>query len=268
MRKVFSVLMLSILAMAGCMTLEGEPVKFNILSTQQEIQLGKQLSAEVEKQEKVSKDAALQAYVSQIGARLGSVATRQDVQYSFTVIDNPDTVNAFALPGGHMYLYTGLLKICENEAELAGVMAHEIAHVAAHHHGEAMTKQFGFELLTQLVLGEQPSALAKIATGVFGQGMMSYYSRDNEREADALGMEFLYRAGYRPDGMVSFMQKLIAEEQRSGGGHPLPIFASHPPTQERLARLQNQLQRYPQAELQQISLNQDRYRENVLKRLK
>ena len=111
MRKVFSVLMLSILVMAGCMTLEGEPIQFNILSTQQEVELGAQLSAEVEKQEKISKDAALQAYVSEIGARLGSVATRQDVQYRFTVIDNPDTVNAFALPGGHMYLYTGLLKI-------------------------------------------------------------------------------------------------------------------------------------------------------------
>jgi len=268
MRKVSVMLMLCVLATAGCMTLEGQPIQINILSTQQEVELGNQLSTEIEKQETISKDAALQAYVSEIGARLGAVATRQDVQYNFTVIDNPDTVNAFALPGGHMYLYTGLLKVCENEAELASVMAHEIAHVAAHHHGEAMTKQYGYELLTQLLLGEQPSTLAKIATGVFGQGMMSYYSRDNEREADALGMEFLYRAGYRPDGMVSFMQKLIAEEQRAGGGHPLPIFSSHPPTQERLARLQGLLQKYPEAERQQISLNEARYREKVLKRIK
>lgn len=268
MRKTLLMLVPCAFLAAGCMTLEGEPFNINILSTQQEIELGNELSTEIEKQEKVSTDAELQAYVSEIGARIARVAARQDVTYNFTVIDNPGTVNAFALPGGHMYVYTGLMKICENEAELASVMAHEVAHVAAHHHGEALTKQYGYSLVTQLLLGEDPSTLAKIASGVFGQGVLSYYSRENEREADALGMEFLYRAGYQPAAMVSFMEKLMAEEQRAGGGNPLPIFASHPPTQERHMRLQTLLQRYPLAEQQDSPLYVERYNQKALARLK
>lgn len=268
MRKVSAMLLLCAAVMAGCMTLDGEPFQLNILSTPQEIELGEQLATEIEKQEKVSTDAELQAYVRGIGERLGRVATRQDVAYQFTVIDSPDTVNAFALPGGHMYVYTGLMKLCENEAELAGVMAHEIGHVAAHHHGEAMTKQYGYSLVAQVLLGEEPNTLAKMASDIAGALGMSYYSRGNEREADALAMEFLFRAGYKPDAMISFMEKLIAEEQKAGGGHPLPIFSSHPPTQERLVRLQNLAQNYPMTARQESPLYEERYQETVLKRLK
>lgn len=268
MRKVIPILVPYTFFVAGCMTLEGQPYTLNILSTPQEIELGEQLAAEIEKQETISGDAVLQAYITGIGERLERVATRQDVPYSFTVIDKPDTVNAFALPGGPMYLYTGLLKMCENEAELASVMAHEMAHVAAHHHGEAMTKQYGMELLSQLLLGKNPGAWASIASD-FGKGlMMNYYSRANEREADALGMEFLFRAGYQPEAMVSFMRKLIAEEQRAGGGPPLPIFSSHPPTQERLMYLQNLIQQYPLDVRQKAPIYEERYQENVLSRLK
>ena len=268
MRRILPLLILSGCLGAGCMTLEGEPFNINILSTPQEIELGQQLSTEIEKQEKVSQDAELQAYVREIGERLERVATRQDVPYIFTVIDAPDTINAFALPGGHMYIYTGLLKMCENEAELASVMGHEMAHVAAHHHGEAMTKQYGYSLLMQVLLGEEPAATAKMASDLVGAGVLSYYSRENEREADALGMEFLFRAGYRPDAMVTFMQKLMAEEQSKGGGHPFPLLSSHPATQERLMRLQNLLQRYPLAMRQENPVYEERYEEVVLSRLK
>ncbi|MFO7976292.1 MAG: M48 family metallopeptidase [Candidatus Hydrogenedentota bacterium] len=268
MRKVIPILLVYVFFAAGCMTLEGQPYAINILSTPQEIQLGEKLATEVEKQEETLDDAELQAYVTAIGERLERVATRQDVPYRFTVIDNPDTVNAFALPGGPMYLYTGLLKMCENEAELASVMAHEMAHVAAHHHGEALTKQYGYSLLMQALLGEDPGTLAKMASDLLGAGVLSYYSRTNEREADALGMEFLFRAGYRPEAMVSFMQKLMAEEQRAGGGHPLPIFSSHPPTQERFLRLQNLLQKYPPAARQESPVYEERYQEKALSRLK
>jgi len=268
MRKIIPIVLLSAFFAAGCMTLEGQPYALNILSTPQEIELGEQLATEIEKQEKISDDAVLQEYIVGIGERLERVATRQDVPYRFTVIDKPDTVNAFALPGGPMYLYTGLLKMCENEAELASVMAHEMAHVAAHHHGEAMTKQYGIELFSQLLLGENAGAWRRIASD-FGKGLlMNYYSRANEREADALGMEFLFRAGYRPEAMVSFMQKLIAEEQRTGGAHPLPIFSSHPPTQERFVRLQNLVQQYPLAARQEAPLYEEQYQEIVLSRLR
>jgi len=267
MRTALPLVLVLLCFLTGCLTLDGEPLRLNILSTPQEIQLGEQLAEQIEQKEKISTDAELQAYVTAIGERLSRVSTRQDVPYRFTVIDNPDTVNAFALPGGHMYFYTGLMKLCENEAELAAVMAHEMAHVAAHHHGEAMTRQVGYGFLMQAVFGEDPSTLVTLASNLLGTGIMSYYSRDNEREADALAMEFLFRSGYNPDAMISFMHKLMEEERRAGGGRPMPIFASHPPTQERLERLQNLAQRYPVSARTEGPVYEERYREIVLSRL-
>lgn len=256
-------------ALAGCETLDG-PGFFsglNLLSTQEEIALGKQLAGEVEKQEKVLDDAAMQAYVRGIGDRLARVSTRTDVTYHFTVIDSPDTINAFALPGGHMYFYTGLLKLCENEAELAAVMAHEMGHVAARHHGESLTRLYGMEWLAGIILGDNPRAAAEVVAGFLGTGIAMHYSRAAEREADSLGAEFLFRAGYPPDAMVTFMEKLMAQEAQRGGGRPLPIFSSHPPTQERHMLLQNLMQRYPLEMRRNSPVYAERYREQVLSKL-
>lgn len=253
-------------AMAGgCATMGGEPL--NVLSTQQEIALGQQLSREVERQEKVYPDAVLQGYVREIGERLARVSPRQDVAYTFKVIDAPNTVNAFALPGGNMYIYTGLMALCSNEAELAGVMAHEMAHVACHHHGEAMTRQYGLELLTSIALGGNANATVQLAAGLVGQGVQSRFSRAQENEADATGMEMLFRAGYAPDAMVSFMAKLQGEERKKGGANWLPIFASHPPTNERVNTLLTELQRYPNDQRARSPFYEQRYQQNVRARL-
>lgn len=229
--------------------------------------MGAQLAEQVKQQEKVLQDAQIQQYIDEIGARLIAAAPRQDVTYQFEVIDAPDTVNAFALPGGYLYVYTGLLKLCENEAELASVMAHEIAHVAAHHHGESFTRQYGVQILSDLVLGDNPHTAARVAADLLGTGVMMRYSRDNEREADMLGMNMLVRAGYNPDGMVTFMRKLVAADQQSGG-RGLAIFASHPPSQERLQSLQYMANQYPLEMRQQANLNAQRYQQIVLSRLK
>ncbi len=254
--------------LSGCATMEGgQPI--NLLSTQQEVQLGAQMAAQVEQQSKPYPDAAVQAYVRDIGARLAAAAPRQDVQYQFSVIDDPDTINAFALPGGYMYVYTGLMKFCDNEAELASVMAHEIAHVAAHHHGEMMTRQYGYNTIASLLLGNQPGAMAQMVAQILGQGYAMRFSRANEAEADALGMDILFRAGYQPVAMLTFMNKMVQLEQQSGGRGPgLAIFASHPPSTERLARLDAQLNRYPEEMRAQRSVQADRYRQIVLSRLR
>lgn len=248
----------------GCATTTGQDL--NMLSTQEETELGARFAAEVEAQEKVSEDAELQAYVRQVGDRLARVAPRQDVTYQFTVIDNAETLNAFALPGGHIYVYTGLLKICEHEAELAAVMAHEIAHVAAYHHGESLTRQMGYQTLASLVLGEKPDEMATLVANMLGQGIASSYSREQERQADGLGMEMLWRAGYRPEAMVGFMHKLMKADQDRGGVF-LPIFASHPPTSERFQQLQAMLERYPAEQRRALPLYTERYRQEALSRL-
>ncbi len=254
----------------GCATLEQEGLltRLNLLSTSEEVQLGERFAAEVEKQETVHPDEALQAYVREVGARLARVAPRQDVRYSFTVIDAPDTVNAFALPGGHTYYYTGLMKLCENEAELAAVMAHEIGHVAARHHGEMMTRQLGMELVSDIILGERPGTAATVVSQLFSTGIAARFSRAQEREADQLGMDMLYRAGYRPEAMITFMQKLLEYDRQRGGGRALPIFATHPAPEERVQLLQSLLQRYPPETRQQQELGAERYQSQVLQKLR
>lgn len=243
----------------GCMTYEGgygyggtTPAPrtgpgFNLLSTQEEVAMGQQLAAEIEQQERVLIDPQLQSYINEIGQRLLQGVERTDLTYQFKLIDAPDTVNAFALPGGFMYIYTGLLKFCDDEGQLTSVMAHEIAHVAAFHHGESLTRQYGAQLLMSIVLGKQPSQTAQIAASLIGNSGMMYFSRQQEYEADAKGIQYLVRAGYPPATMAQFMAKLAMEEGGSGAaGRPLlKLFSTHPPTQERLARINAMAQQYP-----------------------
>jgi len=261
-----------ILALALCATAAGcavfQNIQLNLLSTEQEIKLGQQVATEVEKKEKLLDNAEIQAYVRDIGQRLAAVSPRRDVQYTFKVIDAPDKVNAFALPGGFMYVYTGLMRILENEAELAGVMAHEIGHIAGRHHGESMTRQFGYNFLMSIILGEDANALAELGSQLLGAAGAMYYSRDNEREADQLGVSFLYGAGYKPEAMLTLMGKLSAEDGKRGGGFSLPIFASHPPTEERAQRLQALVEQYPQNVRDSRPLYTERYRQKVLDVLK
>ncbi len=270
--KRISLFLLAVVGVSGCATLEeytgistggggGLISNLNLISTEKEVQLGQQFSSEVEKEEPLLDNPAMQQYVSEVGMRLAQKAPRQDVPYGFTVIDAPDTVNAFALPGGYMYIYTGLMKICENEAELAAVMAHEIAHVSAKHHGEMMTRQTGMEVISAIALGENPGAAASLAKQLFTKGISARYSRSQEREADSLGMDILYKAGYPPEAMVSFMNKLLEVDQKSGGGRALPLFATHPSPEERVDLLQTLMQQYP-AEVR--SYEEDRYFEQVL----
>jgi len=254
------------LALTGCATLRS--MELNLVSTAEEVKIGQQLSVEIEKQEKVLDDRAVQVYVREIGGRLARLAPRQDVQYTVTVIDAPDKVNAFALPGGYMYVYTGLMRICDNEAELAAVMAHETGHVSCHHHGESMTRQFGYNIIMSIVLGENPHALAQLGSQLMGTAGAMFYSRENEREADRVGIELLVEAGYNPRAMLSFMGKLLEEDRKRGGGRGLPIFASHPPTEERIARLETLAERYPQEVRDSNTFFAERYRRQVLERLR
>jgi predicted Zn-dependent protease len=246
----------------GCAAFQNIPL--NLLSTEQEIALGEQVSAEVEKGEKLLDNVQIQAYVSEIGQRLAAVSPRRDVQYTFKVIDAPDKVNAFALPGGFMYVYTGLMRTLENEAELAGVMAHEIGHVAGRHHGESMTRQFGYNFIMSIILGEDANALAQLGSELLGAAGAMYYSRDNEREADQLGMSFLFEAGYKPEAMLTLMGKLSAEDGERGGGRSLAIFASHPPTEERAQRLRALVEQYPKEVRDGRPLYTERYRQKIL----
>lgn len=269
MRRVIHDMLYAAAAVAllsGCITLDGTR-SLNLLSTQEEVAIGREISNEIEAKEKVLDDPALQQYLNEIGQRLVAGVERRDVEYRFKVIDAPETINAFALPGGFMYVYTGLMKFCDNEAELASVMAHEIAHVSAHHHGEALTRAYGIQLLSSIILGSNQAQAARIA-GEFIAGMgMLYFSRQNEYEADAKGMEYLARTGYQPGAMVSFMQKLAQAEQGGGGARRITLFATHPPISERIARLAVLEQQYPADLRLSGPVYADRFHERAISRI-
>lgn len=261
----FFVLVTVGLGVGGCASLGGGGL--NLLSTADEIRLGRQVADRVEEEQTVLDNEAVQAYVRQIGERLAKEAGRNDIEYSFKVIDAPETINAFALPGGFMYVYTGLMLRCENEAELAGVMAHEIGHVAGRHHGEAMTQQFGFELITRILLGgDSGSAVEAVVGMVTTMGGLAF-SRENEREADRLGMAYLVGAGYGPSAMGTFMERVLLPLSGSGG-RVAAIMSTHPATVNRVALLRAMEETYPPEVRRDNKLHRERYEARALSALR
>ncbi len=203
------------------------------LSSSEEKQMGQQMSAEVKKTEKVLADSTVQSYVSSVANTVLSKvpAAKRKFTYQFTVLDSPE-VNAFALPGGYIFVYAGLLKAASSEAELASVLSHEIAHVTEGHISQALAAQVGIELLQSLALGKEPGMLKQLASNVASQGYMAAYSRGSESNADETGLGYLVAAGYDPRAMPAFFEKL----KRLAGGSPGLLdsfFASHPDSGER-----------------------------------
>lgn len=237
---------------------------FSLITTQQEIELGRQLAAEVEYQHHVDTDPQLQAYVNGIGQWLVANVTRHDIPYSFVVIDNPDSINSFSLPGGRTYVYTGLMKLASNEAELAAVMAHEIAHLVLRHHAATIARQYGFEMLTGIILGQNTDEKARLVADLVGAGVQARFSKDQERAADELGIQILASPGYNPEAMLSIFQKIRAAGQTTTN---IPIFSSHPTTQERLQRFQVLLQTFPPNIRSNSPIYMERYQEQVLNKL-
>ena len=209
-----------------------------------EIELGEKMAAQIEAQGKIHPDRLLQAYIREIAAPMlrHSLADRPGITYALTVLDDPDQVNAFALPGGFLYVYTGLLLLAENEAEVAGVLAHEIGHVVGRHSANQLATQYGLALLSNLALGEDPDEIARLTSQWVGAGAQAHFSRDDEREADGYGVKYLIGAAYAPNGLLSFFQKMKQMEkgQKSKLGK---LLATHPPTEERIQRIEKMIRR-------------------------
>jgi predicted Zn-dependent protease len=218
----------------SCKTL-GRPVADAIVPVSQERDLGKEMSAEVEKELTLLKNPAINDWIDTLGDRVVRKAANdipKGIQFTFKVVDDPDTVNAFALPGGYIYVYTGLLKKAENEAEIVAVLGHEVAHVTQRHIAQRLTTMYGVSTLASLALGENPSQLAQIAAGIAANGFLLKYSRDHEREADSVGIRYTAAVGYTPNGYVTFFNKLAEEPQ------PPVFLSSHPNPRERVKNAQ------------------------------
>jgi len=222
--------------------------QFNLLTTEDEVAIGRQAAREVEGSLPIYEDEMVQAYVDSLGQELARHSKRPELRYSFKVVDTDD-VNAFALPGGWLYVNRGLITTAENESELAGVIGHEIGHVVGRHGARQISKQYGLAVLVELVAGGSgdPSLAQDIAGqfAAFGAGLtLLKYGRLAEQEADAYAVEETYGAGIDPEGTATFFEKLMALHEREPKGVDV-WFSTHPPTQERVVFVRDAIQKLP-----------------------
>jgi beta-barrel assembly-enhancing protease len=211
-------------------------------SLDREMALGKQLSQEVEASARLVTDPVIDEYVNRIGQNL---VRHSDARVPFTikVLDNQE-VNAFALPGGFFYVDSGLILAADNEAELAGVMAHEIAHVAARHATKNMTRAQIWNIAAVPLIfigGPVAYAISEVAGLAVPLGFLKF-SRDAEREADLLGLEYDYATGYDPQAFVQFFEKLNVEKKKQN--MIAKAFATHPMNVERIEAAQDEIRKY------------------------
>jgi predicted Zn-dependent protease len=232
----------ALLAGSGCATnpVTGER-EFTLTTAADEAQQGRAAAAQVEAEMGLVEDAALTGYVAQIGARLAALSPRKDTRYSFHVV-NMQEPNAFALPGGYVYVSRGLLALTRHEDELANVVGHEIGHVAARHSAQRQTRAAGVGILSALgtvaaaVLGgADAAAMASQLGQIAGAGLIASYSRDQEREADRVGQQLAASAGWDPAAMASFLASLERETRLRGQSRRPSFLDSHPATPERAA---------------------------------
>jgi beta-barrel assembly-enhancing protease len=217
---------------------------FNLFSASQDVEIGTASAAEAEKQFPLVNDRDVVAYVNEIGQRLAAKAGGPDFSYQFRVINTSD-VNAFALPGGFVYINRGILEVAHNEGEVAGVMAHEIAHVALRHGTHQASKaygaQAGLSILGGLLGGRVGDSTAGIINAIGGVGMnllFLKFSRDLETQADVRGAQILAASGYTPADMVSFFKTL----EKVDTSRKTNWLSNHPAPPDRIARIENEAQ--------------------------
>ena len=275
-QRTLLVLLIATCALSsGCVSVR-RGLGYALISDKTELELGTRLAAQIERDERVHASAQLQSYVQRVTAVLvqasrtngpdalrnvtrgrtdgpeGSEYAQRDaratqralrnrpgIRYRVKVLDDPQQVNAFAVPGGYLYVYSGLLLVLEDEGELAGVLAHEFGHIVGRHSANQLAARLGMDILTRLAFGEDPHRIGQIAT----QLSSARFSRDDEREADAFGVRYAIAAGYDPRGLLRFFAKLKKLKTRRPSDLE-KLFASHPPTSERIRRIEHLIDQY------------------------
>lgn len=257
-KKIFATLAIVLWASAAIGAL-------NLISVNDEIALGRQAQQQVRQQVPELRDNVVDSYVTSLGRRIAANADGPRYPYSFDVA-NYREVNAFALPGGPIWIHRGTIDVARTESQLAAVMAHEVAHIANRHAAEQITKgtvaNAGLGLLGALLGNGTGSKIAQLGAGFAAQATMMKFSRDHEREADLKGLQYLKRAGYDPRAMVEFLNILRAQQGRDPGSVET-FFASHPAPGERMRRLEQEANRLAggrrdSASFQQVQAQLDR----------
>jgi len=221
-------------AVPGCATLGMGGV--NLISVEEEWEMGRQFEAELAQELDVREDASL----TRMGERIVSQTDKAELPWRFYVVED-ESVNAFNVPGGLVYVHSGLIEAAGNEDELAAVVGHEIGHGVARHGTERLSQQYGLSVLAGVVLGEDPGIVSEIVAQVVAAGAVAQFSREQEFEADELGVRHMAAAGYDPQGMVNFLERLVEMAQRDPGTVER-FFATHPATEERIEAVEGQIE--------------------------
>ncbi len=242
-RKVLAVLFALAVTAAGCATNPATGQRqFSLLSEEQEINAGRENDSQIRRDMGVYGDRALQDYVAGVGLRLAAISERPNLPWHFTVVDAP-AINAFALPGGYVYITRGILPFLEDESQLAGVLGHEIGHVTARHAVQQYSKATGAQL--GLILGSifMPGGAQTAQLGATGLGVLFLKnSRDDEAQADQLGVRYASRAGWDPAGVPRMLTTLARVEDASDNKGVPNWLATHPAPEDRVQRVQAAVQ--------------------------
>lgn len=214
----------------------------NFYSLEKEVAMGKSMAQDIERQTKIVDDPIIAEYVNRVGQNL---VRNSDAKVPFTIkVVDAEEVNAFALPGGFFFVNAGLIMAAETEAELAGVMAHEIAHIAARHgtRQATMGQIVNYGTIPLIFLGGWAGFGVRQAAGILVPMGFMQFSQAFERDADYLGLQYLYKAGYDPAAFVDFFEKLQSKEKRKPGTMA-KVFGSHPPTDDRIKNAQENIEK-------------------------
>ncbi len=209
------------------------------ITDEREVQMGRNISEALEEKVELSDDPLLEGRVDRIGQRLAAVSDRKDIPYRFRVLAE-DEVNAVALPGGFIYVYQGLVEKAENDDELAGVLAHEIGHVAAKHVAKRLQGSLGYTVLKVLMLAGRADARLHQGADLAYSQLLLAYSREDELEADRLAVKYMKAVGYDPDAMIHFLETL-REVDREGPLRPKHYSRTHPYTGDRIRTVRQEI---------------------------
>jgi predicted Zn-dependent protease len=240
-QKLFCITLILFL-FCGCATVYNPATQKRelvFISTPNEISLGKMIDRSIRQDYRISSDPRLNQRVNYIGKSIAAVCDRKDLEYRFFVVEDQE-LNAFSIPGGYVYVNTGLLKKA-NDEELAGVMAHEIGHVVARHAVKRLQSVLGFNIVLSIAFNKSNAAELYNAVNVIYNLVSLGYSREDERQADKLAVIYTVRAGYDPRGLISFFNKISEEEKKHGTGN-IPVFLrSHPSVNERIGNIRKEI---------------------------
>ncbi len=215
--------------------------QLQLVSGAQEVQMGTEAYKDILGKAKVSTDPAQNALVARVGTRIAAATGRSDLPWEFKVIDDPETVNAFALPGGKVAVYTGILPITRDEAGLAVVLGHEVSHVMARHSAERISEQLSLQLGAQVVgsvLGVD-AEVTKVGAGLLVNALLLPWGRSQESEADHLGLIYMAKAGYDPHAARDLWIRMA--EASKGRSRPPEFLSTHPSEEARVRQIEGWL---------------------------